>query len=374
LFAGPTKQHWIIRYKLYHIPFWMLYHFIWWVVYDGNPKQVFFNIFFPPHNVKFLFYVLFQALGVYFCLYYLIPKFLEKGNYLKFLIYLLMTVVVASVFVSSGYFISAELAGKTVYELYNIPVGRAFTLLKSQAFPSTISAMTLAMSIKLSKNWIEGQKQQRILEKEKLETELKFLRSQFNPHFLFNSINSIFVLIDQNPAMATESLAKFSDLLRYQLYECNESQIPLDRELSYLGNFIELEKLRQDEQIEINVSMPNEQEDSLSIAPFILMPFIENAFKHVSQNKNQLNQINISIRLLGNQLIFNIENTITQNSNTDAVNYGGLGLRNVKRRLELIYPKDYKLDILTEENRFYVTLSIHLTSLKVQHTILEKKI
>lgn len=374
LLAETKNQHWVIRYKLYHIPFWMVYHFIWWVIYDGNPKQAFLNIFLPPFNVKFLSYVVFQAIGVYFCLYYLIPKYLEKGYYLKFLIYLFLTVVVSSVFILSGYFLSAQLAGKTVYELYNIPIGKGFHLLKSQSFPSTISAMTLAMSIKFSKNWIEGQKRQRILEKEKLETELKFLRSQFNPHFLFNSINSIFVLIDQNPPMATESLAKFSDLLRYQLYECNESQIPLDRELSYLENFIELEKLRQDERVEINVLLPTEKEGNLSIAPFILMPFIENAFKHVSQNKNQLNQINISIRILENLLTFNIDNTITQNPHTDIVNYGGLGLRNVKRRLELIYPKGYELDILTENNKFHVTLSIQLTPLSIQHPILEKKI
>ncbi len=106
--------------------------------------------------------------------------------------------------------------------------------------------MTLAMSVKLTKNWIQARQKHQVLEKEKLETELKFLRSQFNPHFLFNTINSIFVLINKDQEQARESLAKFSDLLRYQLYECNEYEDPIAQEIRYLLNFVELEKLRQD--------------------------------------------------------------------------------------------------------------------------------
>ncbi len=112
------------------------------------------------------------------------------------------------------------------------------------ALPSSVAATTLGMSIKLTKNWIQSRRREQELEKEKLETELKFLRSQFNPHFLFNTINSIFVLIHKNPVMASESLAKFSDILRYQLYECNEHCIPLGQELNYLENFIELQRLQ----------------------------------------------------------------------------------------------------------------------------------
>lgn len=350
----------------------MVYHYFWWVIYDGNPIQTFHNMFFPPFNVKFIFYVLFQALGVYFCLYYLIPKYFEKGQFFKFLGFLAVTIIVASICIVGGYYLSAFLAGKSINELYNIPIGKDYILLKSQSFPSTISAMTLAMTIHLSKKWIQGQKRQQALEKEKLETELKFLRSQFNPHFLFNSINSIFVLIDQNPAMATESLAKFSDLLRYQLYECNESQIPLDRELSYLENFIELEKLRHDVNVEINVFFPKKETGNLMIAPFVLMPFIENAFKHVSQQKGQQNLIDIVIELENNQLIFSIENTTSDSpSSTEVVNYGGLGLKNVQRRLELVYSKKYNLDILKENGCFYVKLLLQLQKIKSQQPLLE---
>lgn len=103
-----------------------------------------------------------------------------------------------------------------------------------EAIPSTIASITLAMSIKLTKNWLQTERRKQLLEKEKLETELKFLKHQFNPHFLFNSINSIFFLIHKNPDMASASLAKFSELLRHQLYEYNDQQIPLHKEISYL--------------------------------------------------------------------------------------------------------------------------------------------
>ena len=152
--------------------------------------------------------------------------------------------------------------------------------------------MTLALSIKLTKNWMSTRNREKELEREKLEAELKFLRSQMNPHFLFNTINSIFVLINKNPAVASQSLAKFSELLRYQLYECNEPQIPLNRELTYVGNFIELQGLRQDhDYIDLKVNIDNRHVDDFSIAPFVIIPFIENAFKHVSRRNERSNWI-----------------------------------------------------------------------------------
>src|SRR5205814_2985676 len=135
------------------------------------------------------------------------------------------------------------------------------------------ASITLGMSVKLAKNWIQTKRREQLLEKEKLETELKFLKSQLNPHFLFNSINSIFVLIHKNPDMASESLAKFSDLLRYQLYECNEQQIPFEQELSYLENYIELQELREDhDRICLEIAIAPYATGNYRIAPFVLIP------------------------------------------------------------------------------------------------------
>jgi len=221
--------------------------------------------------------------------------------------------------------------------------------------------MTLAMSVKLAKNWIQSKRREQELEKEKLETELKFLKYQFNPHFLFNSINSIFFLIHKNPDMASASLAKFSDLLRYQLYECNDLQIHLRKEIDYLENFIDLEKLRQNDNIEVKVQIDQRYPEQLEIAPFILMTFVENAFKHVSKDSDKQNWINIKLKTSPDILIFSVSNSVSNNKSNDVVSYGGIGLKNVRRRLDLIYPEQYELDIQSSTESFEVILKLKLT-------------
>jgi LytS/YehU family sensor histidine kinase len=163
--------------------------------------------------------------------------------------------------------------------------------------------------------------------------------------------------------MASDSLAKFSDLLRYQLYECNEHEIRISQELSYLENFIDLQKLRQESEyidLEINVEEPDLPD--LSIPPFILMPFIENAFKHVSKDKSQKNWIRIDLKFHYRQLIFSISNNINPSSSSsrEILTYKGIGLKNVQRRLELIYPNDHQLNILQEKEIFRIILKINL--------------
>lgn len=353
------KNSWIFRYKLYHLPFWFLYHYAWLSYYEED-LSIYTAFAFLPSLVKFSFYVIFQALGVYFCLYFLFPRLLEKGRYFLFLISILLTTLIVSLFITSGYFVGAEMFGYDPYQLY-FKEDSPFHTFKTSAIPSTFTSMGIAMSIKLAKNWIDSQRRRQELEKEKLETELKFLKSQFNPHFLFNTINSIFVLIDKNAAMASESLAKFSGLLRYQLYECNESQIPLEREIAYIKSFIELEELRQNTNFELQTDLPKNS-GNLAIAPFILMPFIENAFKHVSKGKNVKNWIKIEMHIEKSQMRFCVSNNISRNgiSPPDVVKYNGLGLKNVQRRLDLLYPDGHKMEIKETDGIFEVSLLLNL--------------
>ena len=374
--TGHQRYAWVFRYRVHHLVFWAIYHFTWWTLYEGSVSRAFSNLLYGPVTFKFLCYVVFQALGVYFCLYYLIPKYLEKGRYVPFFVWLITTILITAIIILLGYHLGAYLYGQDVNVVFNIPPGQPLFLFK-QTLPSTVGAMTMGMSIKLAKNYLraqeqrrvfelEAKEQQRILEKEKLETELKFLRSQFNPHFLFNTINSIFVLINKNSALASDSLAKFSELLRYQLYECNESQIPLTTEVSYLKSFIELETLRLDEHCDIRVDTPNQPIGSLTIAPFILMPFIENAFKHVSQNSLEPNWIHMQWRVEGRDLIFRIENSTDFQAKhaPDAVACRGLGLENVRRRLALLYKHQHRIDIQNGERCFVVTLNLTLNRVK----------
>jgi sensor histidine kinase YesM len=365
------KQHWFIRYKLYHIPFWMLYNYVLWALYTGSAYEAVREQYFSAFWAKCLFYTIFPAFAVYFNLYYLIPRYLQKGQYSWYILFLALTIIASSFLIVPGYFVTAWLAGSNAKKIFGMTwdLNSFYNAAKTEPLKSTIAAITLGMSIKLTKNWIETQRRQQALEKEKLETELKFLKYQFNPHFLFNSINSIFFLIHKNPDMASASLAKFSELLRHQLYECNDEQIPLSKEVAYLENFIELEKLRQNPNLQVNVNIDEGYSSGIGIAPFILMTFVENAFKHVSKHKTEPNWISIGLALAGMQLSFTVSNSAGKNESRDVVNYGGIGLKNVQRRLDLVYPDQYKLDIHDNGNSFSVRLDLQLSAVNVNPSV-----
>jgi two-component system, LytTR family, sensor kinase len=365
------KYQWVFRYKLHHILFWFGYHFMWWTLRIGSPIGVLESLLLPHAAVKFLFYMGFQMAGVYFNLYFLVPRLFEKERYTSYILTFLLTIIVCAALITTGYYFGDYISDKTFKELYGTDPD-FFALFSGGALQSTAAAMTLAMSIKLAKNWIESRRKQQELEKEKLETELMFLKSQMNPHFLFNTINSIFVLIHKNPMMASESLAKFSDLLRYQLYECNEQQIPLGQELGYLENFIELQELREDHnRIHLNLAIAPYATGNYMIAPFVLIPFIENAFKHVSRKNDQSNWIKMQLGFEKKQLCLSIVNSISSihHSSTEAVRHSGIGLKNVKRRLDLIYPAKHELIIHQDENQFRVTLHLELQECEVPERI-----
>jgi two-component system, LytTR family, sensor kinase len=368
--TNQQTRNWFFRYKIYHLPFWFLYHYLWWVVAMGNPFKAASSLMVLPFTIKFSFYVIFQALAVYFNLYYLIPKYLEKSRFAPYIIYLILTMACASLFIVSGYYFSSFASGRSLAELYGGGTDAdCFYRFMGNALPSTVASMTLAMSIKLTKNWIQTVRNQQLLEKEKLETELKFLKNQFNPHFLFNTINSIFFLIHKNPDRASDALAKFSELLRYQLYECNDFQIPLTNEITYIENFIELEKLRQNDHLKVELDLDRHQSGALGIAPFVLMIFVENAFKHVSRDSVGSNWIKIRLGLREQQLDFHVSNSASLFAVIDVLNYGGIGLKNVQRRLDLMYPDQYELDIQKDDGVFTAKLTLNLSELAVAQTV-----
>ncbi len=348
----------------------MVYHYGWWVLAIGDAGEVAYSIMFSYAAIKFAFYVVFQAIGVYLNLYFLIPRLLEKGRYVPYVGLLLLTLVGTAACIVVGYYVSAAVSGKTFLELWGVHPENYLHFFKINALPSTVASMTLAMSIKLTKNWMRAkqrqqalEKRQQVLEKEKLETELKFLKSQFNPHFLFNTINSVFVLIHKNPTLASEALAKFSCLLRYQLYECNEQEIPLGQELAYLKNFIELETLRLDtDMLSLNLSVGQAYDPDITIAPFVLIPFIENAFKHVSKQPDTSNWIKLKLDFDDRRLHFKLANSVSvqQHAARDIVENQGIGLKNVQRRMDLLYPGEHTLITERSDSQFWVTLTLEL--------------
>lgn len=355
-------RNWIIRYRLYHIPFWIAYHLLWMLINVGSINGVFFYLFQNEAPVKFLGYIIFQAAGAYFNLYYLIPKFLYHGRYKTYIFLAIMTVLVCSALITLGYYLNAWTSSKTFTELFGRRPDEFLAIFSLMALPSTAAAMTLAMSVKLAKNWLSSEKKRLVLEKENLETELKYLKSQINPHFLFNTINSIFVLIHKNPDLASESLASFSEMLRYQLYECNEKEISLNKELSFLENFIELESLRlYEDQTDLSFEINHASAHNNYIAPFILLPFVENAFKHLSKGRTRQHYIRMNLAVTDHRILeLAIENS--RNTEPDELPaISGIGLANVRRRLNLLYPGKHELYIGKEPSKFQVALKINLT-------------
>jgi hypothetical protein len=362
-----AQQNWFIRYKLYHIPFWMVYNYLMWALYLGSFSEAAHEQYFSVFWAKCLFYTIFPAFAVYFNLYFLVPHYLQKGRYGSYIVLLIATIMASSLLIVPGYFVTARLAGTTAEKMFQMTWSwhSFYHAAKMNPLTNTIAAITLGMSIKLAKNWLETQKRQRELEKEKLETELKFLKYQLNPHFLFNSINSIYFLIHKDPHLAAASLAQFSDLLRHQLYESNEELIPLVKELDYLDNFIELEQLRQNATLKIELDIVKDGTANFVIAPFILMTFVENAFKHVSRHKGQANWIKIKLRTADRLLKMEIANSRSEEDTRQAVTYGGIGLKNVRRRLELLYPERFALNVEQTEAIFSVKLELQLDYLNL---------
>lgn len=367
LLQDRLSQNWFFKYKLYHIPFWCLYHYLWWTVAIANPIKAASSIFFSPYSVKYIFYVVFEAAAVYFNLYYLIPRFLENKKLVTYTSLLATTIIACALCIVGGYYLSTAITGKNLQQLYGNG-SNCFFFFLGYALPSAFASMTLAMTIKLIRSRLEAERKQELAEKEKLETELRFLKHQFNPHFLFNSINSIFFLIHKNPDMASESLAQFSELLRHQLYECNDGQISLHKEITYLQNYIDLEKLRN-KHLTVNVDIQEHFDCRLAIAPFILMTFVENAFKHVSRKTGSTNYIDISLSTTDQHMVMKVINTTSTVKSDKVAAYGGIGLNNAKRRLDLIYPGEYTLSIQPNSGNYEVVLEInleHLSSPKVK--------
>jgi two-component system LytT family sensor kinase len=214
--------------------------------------------------------------------------------------------------------------------------------------------LAFATTLYLSKLWYLQREKMRQIEMEKLNTELEYLRAQINPHFLFNSINTIYFQIDKQNAAARETLEKFSEMLRYQLYECTSETIAIEKEIQYLQNYVALQKLRLSSRHLVELKA-DETLKEFFIPPLVLIPFVENAFKHVSHFTDKPNEISIRLIKLNNALEFSAINTtelITKNEP------GGIGLKNVTRRLDLLYGDRYKLEIKPQAEIFSVTLQI----------------
>jgi two-component system LytT family sensor kinase len=205
---------------------------------------------------------------------------------------------------------------------------------------------------------IRTQQKLALLEKERIKNELDYLKAQINPHALFNSLNTIYGQIDKSNSIARDILLQFSELLRYQLYECAVEKVGLEKEMAYLKNYVSFQSLRKDENLLISLDV-EQIGTGLTIAPLMLIVLVENAFKFVSNFPDKENRICIRIYTLGNILRINIRNTI-ECEYVSPVNPNRIGIANLKRRLELLYAGKYQLSTLVEQDCFEANLIIDL--------------
>lgn len=286
----------------------------------------------------------------YLNLQYFLPKYLLKKRYLNY-----FTAVILSVI---GYLTVQSLFD---YYLYGYVVGpmRNSALMESLSynFFSTLWYLGLMLALKLSLDWYGQQLTIQRITVEKLNAEVNFLRAQINPHFLFNILNNLYALTLKKSELAPDVVLKLSEMMEYMLYDSTDEKVLLEKEVTYLNNYIELERLRfsGEAAIELNI---NAQLNGQEIAPFLLLPLIENAFKHGLSKQPDHSRLNVDIGLERSTLTVTIENTkppVVVN-----VSKGGIGLVNLRKRLKLLYPDRHQLELEDRKNTFLAKLVIEL--------------
>lgn len=333
----------LIKYKFHHVLVWTILFAGWYFfrVKDFPSPQ----LAVQATAIK----VAVLALLTYITNYLLIPGLLYKKKYLYFFtIYLGMILGMG--------LLKLKIIMSLVY-----PGMEAFVDMRRRFYDNIIPVfllVTTGAACRLIKDYLKTQRRLTEIAQEKAETELKFLKSQVNPHFLFNSLNSIYFLIDKQNTEARKTLLQFSDLLRYQLYDCNADTIAIETEVSYLQDYIRLQKLRKDSTYEVAVDIQNDIK-GFQIVPLLLIPFVENAFKHISHHQHNKNFVHVELSRNNGSFSFCVENS-KENQLQKTLIPGGIGLNNVKRRLELLYPGKHILKIHDKEETFKVQLDLQI--------------
>jgi sensor histidine kinase YesM len=319
-----------LKYKLHHLLFWLLLLGLWFMLRfeDYATPAIAFQIT--------LIKVVDLVLLVYITNYILIPRLLYKKKYLLFgLVFIIM--------IATSSFLKMNIIGRITHNTLLLDFAGNW---KDRLYDNIIPHFFLVIAgaaFKLMFDQISLQKKMAEMAKEKAEAELNFLKSQINPHFLFNSLNSVYFLIDKSNDQARQTLHKFSDMLRYQLYEADGDKIPIEKEIDYLRDYVDLQKLRKDENYSVEFNCGSDIK-GFTIEPLLLIPFVENAFKHISHRTNQVNFIKLDLSRSNGYFQFTVENS-KENNYRNFIQEGGIGLNNVKRRLELLYPGKHELGI-----------------------------
>ncbi len=342
---------WLFDYKLLHVFFWCLIGLFLYVTdYDtsyNNELYIGQSILVP----------LASCIPFYLTAYYFVPRFLYQKKYLQLIAGLLLLLILL---VPCQILLIRFILHFVDNRLSVIPPKEDILYVYYMGVWNNLLCIFIGGGLKIMSDRFK-------LEKEKVRTELDFLRAQINPHFLFNMLNTIYFQIDKSNAPARSSIEKMSEMLRYQLYECVHDRIAIEREVQYIKNYVQMQSLRLEEGTDIRLEIDEALSGSY-IAPLLIQPLIENAFKYISNHKEpSKNEIHIRLEHIQGRLQAQITNTENTSHKTALLmNSGGIGYKNLKRRLELLYPGNHLLTNKQEDNRFKVILVIGLYNASVR--------
>lgn len=338
------------RMTVLHLLFWCIYFslFFYQISSSGRGReQVFLDLF-----VNALTHTLF-LMGVAYANYFnIMPRFLVHKNGLKYALEFtgmalgfLVIYIIAKRWIVDGYTYKSKF-----FYSSGFAIGTFVTAVLVSAFVAFLRFFS---------EWRDLEEQRKELKNEKLDAELKFLKSQVNPHFLFNTLNNLYSLAYSQSPKTTEVISRLSQMMRYMVYDSNHDLVPLEKEIDYMQNYISLEKLRLNELTPITFEIEGDTIQR-KIAPLLLIPFLENAFKHGVSNSNPNSWVKAKLIAQGQHLHFEVANSRLDQQGTAGASNSGIGLENVKKRLELKYPGLYDLKIGSTDTQFSANLDIHL--------------
>ncbi|MEM7084922.1 MAG: histidine kinase [Bacteroidota bacterium] len=303
-----------------------------------------------------------QMAAAYLLNYYQIPRLLYKRKYLLFTLSLLVSIYVFSalgrmsvVYIAEP-FIRVDFEQETIQEILSDTA-----YLFSVYFTSTYVYAFVMLLIKAVKIRFEERHKIEMLQKEKVTSELKFLKGQIQPHFLFNTLNNLYALTLSKSDLAPQVVLKLSELLDFILYQSNQSTIPVSKEIELIQGFIELETLRYGDKISVQFRHET-QNNNTPISPLLLLPLVENAFKHGVSGSTKNAEIKIDLKVDSNQLRFEIYNTKPRTKVSKDLKGSGIGTANMKRQLALNYPGEHTFEIEESADDYLVRLFITLNT------------
>jgi two-component system, LytTR family, sensor kinase len=331
------------------------------LVFFPRPKDA---SFLPEQAFTFYFVLsnLFYIVFYYFNANLLIPKLLERKKIVPYIFVILALMIFFGTF-------------PRLYQHYIGDIQRFSTNIKTTSLaksrnlrPSILSAGSIAIfllvfifstAIKLIDQWLKAEQKNKQIENEKLNAELSFLKAQINPHFLFNTLNNIYSLAADKSDRTPDAVMKLASIMRYVLTEAKNDSVSLDREIQFINDYIELQKMRTTKKTSICFAVEGDP-SGIQVSPLVFLPLVENAFKYGISNR-EMSPISIWMKIKDRAVHFQVKNNKHLNGNFKPTNNTGIGINNTRRRLELLYPDHYKFDIQDEESTYTANLNIFLS-------------